>query len=259
MVTRREFLKLSAMAGASLVLPVRWLSRPLRVQAAASSNALKKFIQPLRRCGGTGIPVMQPDTVNPGWWQPGVTHYTIDIGQFEDQLHPDLPNPDPPVGVRPGREFQASGRDHRRQAGQTRPDHLPQQPAPGPHILPVDDTIMGVMGNQMRPDGCPPIARRFRPLDQRWHTALLVGPGGHHGDSFVNVLNPNLAPNEAEYYYPNDQSARLVWYHDHASASPASTPTPGLPRAMSSSTITSWPWLPATGSTRPARPADEST
>jgi spore coat protein A len=31
----------------------------------------------------------------------------------------------------------------------------------------------------------------------------------------VNALgNPN--PNEFEYYYPNNQGARLVWYHDHA-------------------------------------------
>ena len=47
----------------------------------------------MRAVGGSGIPVAQPDTVNPGWWQPGVTHYTIDIGQFTDQLHPNLPNP----------------------------------------------------------------------------------------------------------------------------------------------------------------------
>jgi spore coat protein A len=43
-------------------------------------------------------------------------------------------------------------------------------------------------------------------------------PNGTHGDSFLNntVLNPGAAGNEAEYYYPNNQSERLVWYHDHA-------------------------------------------
>ena len=30
------------------------------------------------------------------------------------------------------------------------------------------------------------------------------------------MLNPGAAPNEAEYYYPLNQSARFVWYHDHA-------------------------------------------
>ena len=33
-----------------------------------------------------------------------------------------------------------------------------------------------------------------------------------------SALNTNgipLAPGQAEYYYPNQQSARLVWYHGH--------------------------------------------
>jgi spore coat protein A len=47
-------------------------------------------------------------------------------------------------------------------------------------------------------------------------------PTGGHGLSFLNgpgsVLDPGntLVPGQAEYYYPNDQSARLMWYHDHA-------------------------------------------
>ena len=132
MVTRRNFLKLSAMAGASLFLPARWLSRPLPAYAFSQSGRLKKFIQPLRGVGGAGIPVMQADTVNPGWWQPGVTHYTIDIAQFTDQLHPDLPNPTRLWGY--GQEdFPAPGRHHRRQARRPGPDHLPQQPAAHAH------------------------------------------------------------------------------------------------------------------------------
>ena len=43
-------------------------------------------------------------------------------------------------------------------------------------------------------------------------------PTGATGASFLNnsVLNPGAAPGQAEYFYPNDQSARLMWYHDHA-------------------------------------------
>ena len=41
-------------------------------------------------------------------------------------------------------------------------------------------------------------------------------PNGNKGPSFASqFLNPGAAPNEAEYYYPNNQGARLVWYHDH--------------------------------------------
>ena len=45
-------------------------------------------------------------------------------------------------------------------------------------------------------------------------------PDGHQGPSFINnqVLRPgpHVPRNEAEYYYPNNQGARLVWYHDHS-------------------------------------------
>ena len=41
-------------------------------------------------------------------------------------------------------------------------------------------------------------------------------PDGTHGPSFFNnMLNPTAVAGEAEYYYPNVQSARLMWYHDH--------------------------------------------
>jgi spore coat protein A len=36
------------------------------------------------------------------------------------------------------------------------------------------------------------------------------------GTNLHKRLNPTLQPGQAEYYYPNDQSARMVWYHDHA-------------------------------------------
>ena len=32
----------------------------------------------------------------------------------------------------------------------------------------------------------------------------------------MNVPGTNPPPGTATYYYPMDQSARLVWYHDHA-------------------------------------------
>jgi spore coat protein A len=44
-------------------------------------------------------------------------------------------------------------------------------------------------------------------------------PDGQHGLSFLNnsvLRSTTPATNEAEYYYPIDQSAQLVWYHDHA-------------------------------------------
>ncbi len=148
MLSRREFLKLSAMAGASLALPMKWLAGAPPAFAFAQSGNLKKFIQPLRGIGGTtGIPVMQPDTVNPGWWQPGVTHYTINIEQFLDQLHPDLPHETRLWGY--GQDtFRHLGGIIAAQRG-TPVQITFRNNLPADHILPVDDTIMGVSGNQV--------------------------------------------------------------------------------------------------------------
>jgi spore coat protein A len=41
-------------------------------------------------------------------------------------------------------------------------------------------------------------------------------PNGTHGPSFMNVPGTHPAAGSANHYYPMDQSARLVWYHDHA-------------------------------------------
>ena len=87
-LSRRTFLKAGAGVGAGLVLPGRWLAAAPPAAAFSQSQHLLKFIQPMRGVGGSGIPIAQPDTVRKPWWQPGVTHYTIDIAQFSDQLHP---------------------------------------------------------------------------------------------------------------------------------------------------------------------------
>jgi hypothetical protein len=85
---RRTFLQTSAVATA-------FLAMRRHVKAFAQSNALMKYIQPLRgnTVGSlvTDIGVAAPD----GAPAPvtGAVHYTIGVEQFSDQLHPTLPNP----------------------------------------------------------------------------------------------------------------------------------------------------------------------
>ena len=31
----------------------------------------------------------------------------------------------------------------------------------------------------------------------------------------MQTINPGLLPGRGEYYYPNQQSARMMWYRDH--------------------------------------------
>src|SRR5215475_6773937 len=86
MFTRRSFLKTAAMAGAGLA--VYGGLRPRRALAWYQTQATPLWRTALRGVGPGGIPVAAPD----GFAAPvtGVTHYTIDIGQFMDQLHPVL-------------------------------------------------------------------------------------------------------------------------------------------------------------------------
>ncbi|HEX7544960.1 MAG TPA: multicopper oxidase domain-containing protein [Candidatus Limnocylindrales bacterium] len=217
MVTRREFLKVSAATGVALSVPWGWaFATPPPVRAFSQSDRLRKFVQPLRGLGPGGIPVAQPDTVNPGWWQPGVTHYTMGIGEYEDLLHPDLPNPTRLFGFGQNGNFRHLGGIIAVKRGTpvqiTFRNHLPAR-----HILPIDKTIMGADGPQNRANvhlhgGLVPWTSDGGP--HAWWD-----PSGNNGPSFINnqVLRPghHVPAGEAEYYYPNNQGSRLLWYHDH--------------------------------------------
>lgn len=88
-ITTRQILKTAGLAGATLAVPWEVL-----VQGSASAFAffqspgLQKFVQQLRGVGPGGIPVAAADAFAAP--VTGVTHYSIGIGQFTDQLHPSL-------------------------------------------------------------------------------------------------------------------------------------------------------------------------
>jgi spore coat protein A len=215
MITRRQFIKLSALAAAGLAVPYGWLSSPTEALAFSQSGALKKFIQPMRVVGGSGIPVMtsDPASSNPGWWQPGVTHYTIDIGQYEDKLHPDLPNPTRLRGYGQGGVFRHLGGIITAKRGEpvqvTFRNNLPPD-----YILPVDDTIMGVDVNHTN-RACVHVHGAYIQWVSDGGPFAWWDPYGNKGPSYTNVLNPSQGENEAENYYPNQQGSRMMWYHDH--------------------------------------------
>jgi spore coat protein A, manganese oxidase len=224
MPTRREFLATAGIVGAGLALYGKFGAQS--AWAFVQSPGLRKFRDlagnpiPLRGLGPGGIPVAVPDaTAAP---VTGVTHYTMDIRQFADRLHPDLPNATTLWGFNP---LNALGN------GAATPAHLGgvivaqkgipiqitfRNNLPATHIIPVDTTIPDANLAQNRASvhlhgGFTPWISDGGPFD--W-----FAPDGNHGPSFLNnqILNPTAGLNEAEYYYPNDQSARLVWYHDHA-------------------------------------------
>jgi len=87
-MTRREFLAASAATGAGLVMTDWLLRAPLAYAFYQSPTGLQKFAQPLRGVGPGGIPVALADASAAP--VTGVTHYSLAIGQFTDQLHPTL-------------------------------------------------------------------------------------------------------------------------------------------------------------------------
>ena len=211
---RRRFLQTSAVASAGwgsaalFFAPTAW--------AYSQSDPLAKFITPLRKPGSADLPFARKDA---GWT--GVDHYTIDIGQFEDQLHPHLPGSTRLWGY--GQGYAAGATQWTRHLGGiivatrgvpvqvTFRNWLPPQP-----ILPADATIEGAEGAANR------VAVHLHGGKTPWVSDGVPhawwDPLGKHGESFVPMtnLNPLLKANEAEVYYPNAQSARMLWYHDHA-------------------------------------------
>jgi spore coat protein A, manganese oxidase len=238
---RRKFIKIMGAGAVLAAIPWRFsLKRGFRANSAwafAQSPGLTKFVDPLPGLGPGGIPVAAPD----GKPSPfGATHYSISIGQFKQVLHSDFVTSGKPAyisgfagttlwGYADSVNGLVSGKPNFRHLGGlittkraaavqiTFTNTLSGLSSP----LPVDrssffpDTDPSNKTAVHLHGGLVPWISDGGPFD--WW-----GPDGSHGPSFLNgpgsVLDPNhlLATNQAEYYYPNNQSARLQWYHDHA-------------------------------------------
>jgi spore coat protein A len=209
-VNRRRFLKTSAGAAALLAMQ-------RRAYAFYQSPGLQKFIQPLRTftsLAPNNLPLAASDGTRP-WGAVTATHYTINIGQFQDQLHPAL-GPTTLWGY-----FQ--GEASKRHLGGTilAQKNTPVQltfvnQLPPTHILPVDTSSLfynAAIAQNMAAvhlhGGIIPWISDGGPYD--WFSPTAVGPSFKN-----NVIAPGNPPGSAEYYWPNQQSARLMWYHDHA-------------------------------------------
>jgi spore coat protein A len=181
--------------------------RPSLAWAFSQSPArLRKFIQPLPGLGPDGMPVATADTRT----FPGSDFYVLEAGQYQHQFHPDLA---------PSRVWGYADLDGKHGylggaivAQRDRPVRLRMyDKLPAKHPLPIDRTIPGAGGPQNRI--CVHLHGGFVPWSSDGGPFAWFSPGNSHGPSFVNA-GPDLG--SADYYYPNQQSARLMWYHDHA-------------------------------------------
>ena len=186
MVSRRQFLQMSAMAAAALAVPYRFLSSPTTAQAFSQSGNLKKFVQTMRGVGD--IPVAAADKTPPSWTQPGATHYTIDIGQYEDTLHPDMPSTTL-RGFGQGGVFKHLGGIIAAKRGEAVQITF-RNTLPPDYILPFDPTIMDATSHQSNA-ACIHLHGGLVPWTSDGGPYAWFDPDGHRGPSFVDPLNPN--------------------------------------------------------------------
>jgi spore coat protein A len=216
-ITRRDFLKGAAIAGAGFALPLKF--GVSSAYAAANSPQLTKWAQAMRGLGPTGIPLLA-GVADPVY--ASTTFYQATAGEFTDTLHPALGptrlwgyfDTTNPVKRHLGGVILGS----RGTASRIRfTNTLPQR-----NIIPVDTTVPGANQQQNRiaihlHGGEVPWISDGGPFD--WWTptgqsglSFLNGPGS----LFDNIPGKKMRPGQADYFYPNNQSTRLMWYHDHA-------------------------------------------
>jgi len=208
MINRRQFFQATAGAAIALAWPRRAYSY------AQSPLGITKFSVALPGLGPNDIPVLTPNKTK----YPGTDYYEIVARQFTQQLHDKLP-PTTFFGYADAATLNNRSLGGVIVANRRRPVRLKvTNLLPEKHILPIDQTLMSDEvggGRQDRitthlhgglvfwgDDGGP----------FTWFSNANNAPGFVSGSSFINKGGPGAAI----YNYPNDQSARMIWYHDHA-------------------------------------------
>jgi FtsP/CotA-like multicopper oxidase with cupredoxin domain len=203
-------------------------------------TGIRKFVDSLPGLGfanrnnlGQYIPIASPDTST----YPGCDYYEIELVQYTEKLGSDIPT----TTLRGYR--QANSAD----PNVTRPSYLgpiiiaqANRPvrvkftnklpigAGGNLFLPVDTTAMGA---GMGPNGMTMYTQNRSTLHlhggatpwisdgtpNQWITPAGENTSYPVGVSVYNVPDmPDPGPGSETFFYTNQQSARLMWYHDHA-------------------------------------------
>ncbi len=217
--------------GLMTALLVSGQSASAQVPTWQSSPMLTKFMTDLRMPGQ--IPVALPDSTRTFTGSKLIAnHYTIDINEFKDQLHPQLGettfwgyNPTRALGVAVGTTPLQKHLGGIIIAQKGVPTQITfRNNLPTKHILPVDTSIQGADPSVVPNRTATHLHGGQVPWTSDGGPFSFWDPQGNKGISFLNnaLLRPletaaGVVPkNEAEYYYPNNQSARMMWYHDHA-------------------------------------------
>ena len=223
MLTRRQLLQTGAAAGAAAGLP--WAIRRAYPFAQSPTN-IRKFVVNLPGLGPSGanqigqyIPLATPSTQMFAGKSTDV--YRLGVKQFGEKMHPDLKRATHFWGY-----YDLATGDQKYLAGvivakRGTPVLLNiTNQLPNKALIPVDPTISAGSGQTV---GQLPLNRIATHLHGGFTPWLSDGtpfqwftPNGLVGASFMNVPGTSPPAGTATHYYPMEQSARFVWYHDHA-------------------------------------------
>jgi len=222
--------KIGTMSAAALLL-----LKERAYAAFAQTTGLRKFGpgQKLRLFGIDilpATPVTIPGTV-PGTQAtppyPGVDYYEIAMRQFADTLHPDLG----PTTLRGYSDLNHAATRTMQQrhlegailATVNKPVRVRwSNELPADIPLPVDPTLAGPefgVDEFMNDRAAPHLHGGLVPWPSDggpFHWFRNPNNGSVKGPSVVNWLPDGLGNETDDYWYPNCQSARFMWYHDHA-------------------------------------------
>ncbi len=226
----------------------------------AYSPIIRKFVDTLPGVGaakannlGNYIGVAHPDTVT----YPGSDYYEIELREYEQKLHSDLPptrlrgyvqtnNGTNPAVANPTLADNTVAPDPITylgpfiQATKDRPvrvkftNKLPTG-AGGDLFIPVDTTVMGAGMGPLDMMGMPGMKEMYTQnrgtlhlhggitpwisdgTPHQWITPAGENTQYPEGVSVVNVPDmPDPGDGSQTFFYTNQQSARLLWYHDHS-------------------------------------------
>jgi spore coat protein A len=217
-ITRRQFIKGAAIAGGAMMLPIKWFGRGT-AYAFGQSPSVPKFTIPLPGLGPGGIPVASPTSMVDPVTNLLTDYYTITARQSYHDFHPDLPGTGSKIwGYAPEGGVTSQGYlGGVIVAQKDRPVRLKvKNKLPKVHPLPVDKTIMGAESSEAENRMTVHLHGGLVPWNSDGGPYSWFTPGGLNYKQGVSFKNPGPVQGSAEYYYPNQQSARLVWYHDHA-------------------------------------------
>lgn len=203
-------------------------------------TGMRKFVDTLPGLGaankndlGQYIPIAIPDTTT----YPGSDYYEISLVQYQEQMHKDLPATTL-RGYEQTNTTDPSVKDHPSYFG---PMIIAQKNRPvrikftnklpigsgGDLFLPVDTSMMGA---GMGPDGSSMYTQNRATLHLHGGITPWISDGTPHqwitpagentpypkGVSVKNVPDmPDPGDGSMTFFYTNQQSARLMWYHDH--------------------------------------------